>query len=617
MKNYYTLFLLGFSTLVFCQAPTNYYDGTQGLTGYPLKTKLSEIISNGHQDKGYNAIWTAFSTTDRDDFYENDGSILDMYSESPSGSDIYTYQHSIDQCGSQGFKKEGDCYNREHILPQSFFNAANPMRNDIHFVTPVDGWVNTMHSNLPYGEVFDPIKTSMAGAKRGNNTFPGYDGTVFEPIDEFKGDIARMLLYFITRYESRLHTFNSSNTDSPFDGSNDRGYKEWYINELIRWSKQDPVNQREINRNNAAYTFQGNRNPFIDHPEWVETIWTTTLVEDITPPTQVLNIKTTHLSTTSANIEWDASTDNVGVIGYIVYLNGQEQGKTTVNNYYFMGLTEDTDYEVKVVAIDAMRNRSTDSNILAFKTLKKNTEPGNSLYFSEYMEGSGYNKALEIANKTGNVVNLGGYTVKVQFNGTGDWKADLPLSGSLNNNSVYVIGHSKIATPCTPARIDLSTSSTTMTFNGNDAIGLFQGDTLVDIIGTFNDSSNYAVDKTLRRNVNAGNIQYNNSEWDIFAKDSCDDLGLINNNNTLKTQDSKAPANAITLVENPVKGGEVKFKGTQLKEVKKATVYNSLGKIVLSISNPFTNSNSIILKNELPGVYFIILDNTTFKFSIR
>jgi endonuclease I len=255
----------------FSQIPPGYYNATIGLTGYPLKTALKTIITSGHFDKGYGSLYTGYQTTDSDNFYDNDGSVLDMYSEFPAGADNYFYTHNNNKCGN--YSSENDCYNREHLLPQSVFNSASPMKNDIHHVVPSDGYVNGQRGNLPFGEVTSTTWTSINGSKKGPCSFPGYGNLVFEPIDEFKGDVARCLLYFATRYESQV----SSWSWSAMNGTSTQVYDQWFVNLLVKWHLQDTVNPREIVRNNAAFVYQGNRNPYIDHPEWVTQIWTSTL----------------------------------------------------------------------------------------------------------------------------------------------------------------------------------------------------------------------------------------------------------------------------------------------------------------------------------------------------
>lgn len=277
MKNNLSFCLLFFSITLVAQIPTGYYNTATG-SGYTLKTQLKNIITNGHIDRGYNALYDAYILSDSDQYYENDNTVLDMYSENPVGNDAYNYNHNDRLCGN--YNSENDCYNREHIFPQGFFNENLPMRSDIHHIVPTDGYVNNRRSNYPFGEVSSASYTSQNGSKVGNNTFDAYNGVVFEPINEFKGDIARMLLYFATRYEdeSTSNTWEShSVANNPMNGNKNQFYETWYIKLLYKWHLQDPVNQREIDRNNEAYKFQGNRNPFIDHPEYVAQIWSNVL----------------------------------------------------------------------------------------------------------------------------------------------------------------------------------------------------------------------------------------------------------------------------------------------------------------------------------------------------
>ncbi len=263
------LFLLC-SLFTFAQIPSGYYSAATN-TGYTLKTQLYNIIK-GHTDKGYDGLYVTYQTSDIDKFYENDGTVLDMYSENPAGIDPYNYSLGTnDRCGN--YFDEGNCYNREHIIPQSVFNEASPMKNDAHSVTPTDGKVNGLRAAFPHGTVATASKTTLNGSKVGSSGVSGYSGTVFEPIDEFKGDIARMYLYFATRYENTVAGYNYD----MFDGSSNKVFTTAFLNMLLTWHAQDPVNAREIARNNAIYARQNNRNPYIDHPEWVQAIWGTGL----------------------------------------------------------------------------------------------------------------------------------------------------------------------------------------------------------------------------------------------------------------------------------------------------------------------------------------------------
>lgn len=273
MKTIYSIVALFLIFLSFAQPPAGYYSTATG-TGYVLKTQLFTIIQKNYVDQTYGGLYNTYQTSDIDYNYENDGTILDMYSENPTGPDPYNYApNSSQRCGS--YSKEGDCYNREHIIPQSIFNSESPMVSDAHFITPTDGTVNGMRGDLPHGKVGTASKTSLNGSKVGTAANTGYSagftGTVFEPIDEFKGDIARMYLYFATRYENLITTWGKPYP--AFNGTSDQVFTDTFKNILLTWNAQDPVSPREIARNNAIYLRQKNRNPYIDDNSFVTKIW--------------------------------------------------------------------------------------------------------------------------------------------------------------------------------------------------------------------------------------------------------------------------------------------------------------------------------------------------------
>ncbi|BDX39082.1 hypothetical protein CYCD_24370 [Tenuifilaceae bacterium CYCD] len=357
--------LIGISaSSLLAQIPTGYYNSATG-TGYTLKTQLYNIIKD-HTNLGYSGLWTTYKTSDRDYFYENDGTILDMYSENPSGTDSYSFTYSTNQCGT--YSTEGDCYNREHIIPQSIFNEASPMVGDAHFITPTDGKVNGMRSNYPHGVVGTATYTSKNGSKLGqasNSGYAaGYSGIVFEPIDEFKGDIARMYFYFATRYQNVITTWGTSY--AMFNGTSDQVFAEPFLTILLTWNAQDPVSASEIARNNAIYARQNNRNPFIDHPEYVNQIWSTS--SDTQAPTAPTNLAASSIAQTTLTLSWTASTDNVGVTGYDVYKNGTLLASTTSTTYSVTGLTAGTSYSFYVKAKDASSNISSASNTISVTT---------------------------------------------------------------------------------------------------------------------------------------------------------------------------------------------------------------------------------------------------------
>jgi endonuclease I len=270
MKNIYTLAFLMVAIIGFAQPPAGYYNSAMG-TGYTLKTQLYNIIK-GHQDRGYSGLYVTYTTSDKDFFYENNGTMLDMYTENPTGPECeFTYGVNQDD-GTLG-NNECERYNREHIVPQSVFSSATPMYSDAHFVVPSDKHVNGVRNNFPFGRVGTATYTSTNGSKLGSNVNSGYSagytGTVFEPIDEFKGDIARMILYFATRYENVVGGYSYS----MFNSTTTQVFTDAFKNILLTWNAQDPVSAREVARNNAVYARQSNRNPYIDNNSYVTTIW--------------------------------------------------------------------------------------------------------------------------------------------------------------------------------------------------------------------------------------------------------------------------------------------------------------------------------------------------------
>ena len=835
MKKIYSALLLLFFTVSFAQIPSGYYTTATG-NGYTLKTQLYNIIK-GHTDNGYAGLYTIYQTSDRDYYFENDGTILDMYSENPTATDPYNYSAGTTQrCGT--YSVEGDCYNREHIIPQSTFNSAAPMVSDAHFITPTDGKVNGQRSNYPHGPVTSATWTSLNGSKLGTSTTSGYSGPIFEPINEFKGDIARMYFYFATRYENTVAGYSYA----MFNGTSNQVFTTAFLNLLITWHNQDPVSTREIARNNAIYTAQNNRNPYIDHPEYVQAIWNPTA--DAQAPTTPTNLVATGTTSNSVSLSWTGSTDNIGVTGYNVYMNSALKTTVTGTTTTITGLTASTAYSFYVVAKDAAGNSSasstvvnattaagtsitycasqgnstadekigkvvfgsinntttgtagyenftaittnvtsgtantititpswtatpysegyavwidynknglfTDAGELAWSKATSTTTPatgtitipasaalgttrmrvsmkynaiptsceaipygqvedytvnivagttdttapsvptaltasgttqttttlswtaatdnvgvtgynvyrgttllgtvsttsynvtgltattaytfsvkakdaaGNvsassnivnvtttsggstatDLLFSEYIEGSSNNKALEISNATGAAINLSIYSIKKQTNGAGAWSTGLPLTGTLNNGSKFTIVNSAMASSCYPiSSANLSTAATEMAFNGNDAVGLFKNGVLIDIIGTFNGgTANFAADQTIRRKatVTSPTTTFNKTtQWDSFASDTCNNLG-----SRMVAKESKIETvldiNNIVIYPNPSSGT---FSVNNSNKMYSIEIYSIIGQKIYSEEN--STKSEITLPNITKGTYLV------------
>ncbi|RBP29025.1 putative secreted protein (Por secretion system target) [Oceanihabitans sediminis] len=612
MKQIYFILALLLSYSVSAQIPSDYYDTATG-TGFTLKTQLKDIISNGHTARTYDQLYDGAGISNSQGYvdthsdldvtgganYENDGTVLDFYSENPNGPDPYNFTHNLDEGGNQ--TAEGDCYNREHIIPQSSFNSNFPMQSDIHHVIPTDCRVNNFRGSFPFGNVASDNWTSQNGSKRGTSAMQGYSGTVFEPIDEFKGDIARAILYFATRYEDNIHNYTSFDM---FNGTNDQVFHTWAIDVLLDWHYNvDPVDQREIERNKAAYRFQGNANPFVDHPEYANLIWNPN-AGDTEAPSTPLNLVASNPTDDSIHLTWTASTDNVAVTEYNIYVDGEtiSSFSTSETNFTVTGLTPATEYCFTITAKDAADNESGVSN-QACETTTNNgsTGGGSEIYFSEYIEGSSFNKVLEIANFTGeNINDLSAYTLKLGTNGGGTWGTTytFPQNATIANQDVYVIANGS-STVCPSQYDDLNTDITS--FNGNDAIGLFKNDVLIDLIGDLNSSANFGKDVTLIRKpeITEPSTTFDINEWNSLSRDDCSNLG----SHTQNLSTNNFSQNEVKILPNPVENIlKIKFDGSQETKIE---IFDILGKKVFT--KTLLQSQNIQLDNLKSGVYIMKL----------
>lgn len=250
---------LASTAVAFAAEPAGYYSTCENKSGAALLSALCKKVGP-HTSVGYDGLLKLYKTSD----VYPDGTIWDMYSTKHWKPGV--------TCGN--YKKVGDCYNREHSFPKSWFNDAQPMYSEAFHIYPTDGKVNGQRSNFPYGECANgttlPSNGSVKALGRlGNCTFPGYSGTVFEPDDQYKGDFARSYFYMAAAYNDKIAGWNSK----MLAGNSYPAFSSWAINLLLKWHREDPVSQKELDRQEVVYGAQHNRNPFIDHPELAEYIW--------------------------------------------------------------------------------------------------------------------------------------------------------------------------------------------------------------------------------------------------------------------------------------------------------------------------------------------------------
>ena len=265
---------------------SSYYSALDGKSGATLFTQIGTVANTGYSGTlTYSGIWTAYNSSDKN----SSGKIWDIYSNC-------TFTYSTSQCGT--YSNVCDCYNREHSVPQNWFgsdvssSSKGVAGTDMFHVYPTDGKVNGMRSNYPYGETSSG--TTYGTGRLGNSTLASsytyngntytttsYSGTVFEPADDYKGDLARSYFYMIAfwgKYKGTNFsqgTYGAVHFNTTYTSAGGYGLTAYSIGLLMKWHRQDPVSQKEIDRNNALNNLsgQGNRNPFIDYPCLAEYLW--------------------------------------------------------------------------------------------------------------------------------------------------------------------------------------------------------------------------------------------------------------------------------------------------------------------------------------------------------
>lgn len=245
------------------EVPAGYYDACIGKKQSALKSQLYTIIKNHTKiSYGSSGTWGAFRDTD----VRSDGTVWDIYTDD--------YVDMPNSGAASGM-------NIEHTFPKSWWGGGkNDAYCDIMHLMPVNSSVNSRRSNHPYAEVasesWSNSRSKVGSPKSGQG---GGASTVFEPDDEYKGDLARTYFYMVTCYQNLSWQGNGLLTAA--NGTYPT-LQDWAIDMLLDWHRNDPVSQKELDRNDAVYVHQGNRNPFIDYPDMVEYIWGTMQSEEWT-----------------------------------------------------------------------------------------------------------------------------------------------------------------------------------------------------------------------------------------------------------------------------------------------------------------------------------------------
>lgn len=257
------------SARVAAQPPAGYYQTAAGKSGSSLKTAFFQIINQyvSADYDGFTALYWGnnyFKKTD----WNGAGFFWDMYSDEQRA----TYNSSL--------------MSREHCMPRSWWENAEGYggaNSDLHNLYPSDYTANSKKSNLPLGEA-GVVSWTNGVSRVGQNVYPGYEGTIFEPADEYKGDFARTYFYMVTAHEDYADRWKNDGLASMLQPGTYPVFQDWAIGMLLKWARQDPVSQKETDRNDAVFAIQQNRNPFIDFPDLYEYIWGNRMTEAFAVP---------------------------------------------------------------------------------------------------------------------------------------------------------------------------------------------------------------------------------------------------------------------------------------------------------------------------------------------
>ena len=367
-----------FITATNAEIPSGYYSSANGLSGSSLQDALHEII-NDHTKFPYTSgstdVWDVLKDIDEDP--SNSSNVILLY----TGRSQAKSENSGESSTSGNNR-----WNREHVWSKShgFPNESDTAYTDIHHLKPCDESVNSSRGNKDFDD---------GGSAHSEATDCNYDSDSWEPRDAVKGDIARMMFYMEVRYDPGVHTDGTTYDLELVDNTGTSDATFGKLSTLITWHSNDPVDDAERTRNDKVYSYQGNRNPFIDYPEFVSSIWGS-------GPLSPSNLAITSISENSLSLSWtDNATNETSYKFYkdevLVETLNSNSTSITIN-----GLAKNTKYKFWV--------KSYNSDGESFPAELYVTTKG--IYISEVSEGTSYTtEFLELYNNHSSSTNLTGY----------------------------------------------------------------------------------------------------------------------------------------------------------------------------------------------------------------
>ena len=553
------------------QSAPSYYSGVNfSKTGNALKSDLATLITSTHTKTiSYSELQTLMKSSDVDP--QNPANLLLIYGSQSSG----IHQRS---------RPVGGSWNREHVYAKSKgtpnLGTSGPGA-DGHHLRPADITLNSTRGSLLFddGTGATAYKTSRGG------WFPG---------DEWKGDVARILMYMYVRYNSRCLPLNITMNPSTYSSD--------FPDILLKWNIEDPVSDFEKQRNSVVAQTQGNRNPFIDNAYLATVIWGGPAAQNTWPdtfsggttsdseaPSAPGNLTVTGVTSTSVALSWTASTDNVAVSGYDVYVDNVFQTSVSSTSAAISGLAPSTTYMVYVVARDAAGNKSNSSATVQAQTLGTDNPDGTSTTCgtedfenipatnSSYSERTWVNKGITWTatnartdkqihidgdNNRAICLRKGTLTSSTISGGIGSLtvKTYLPFSDAEGSYTLKVNGEVK-------GQIPYSKTAKNYTINDINV----DGNVVIELVD----------------NATSNRVSFDNLSWTCYTK--------------MAVSEQMSKNNRLTVYPNPVKNGELFISGIRNNEA--VQIYNANGQLVQTVNA--TANEKINVRKLSKGVYFV------------
>lgn len=519
------------------QIPDGYYELAEGRSGSELKSALHDLISDHVKypyTSGSTDVWDILKQSDEDP--DNPDNVILIY----TGRSQAKTENS-GESGAGGSNR----WNREHVWSKSHgFPVENDTAyTDCHHLRPADESVNSSRSTLDFDN---------GGSQHVEATECFYDGDSWEPRDAVKGDVARMMFYMVVRYDPGFHTDNSiydlelvdftgTETNQPTFGK---------LSTLLQWNAQDPVDEFESNRNEVVFGYQGNRNPFIDHPEWADSIFTEQLApntrigftttsmaveEDVGSVTLELAIINPDPSNdTQCEISWSSTSGDTDDLGgfesaVLIFPAGSYSLQTLEIPIEDDDIAEEQETFIFGISnVTGGDSASVNGNDTFVLTIHPNDQEVvvEGLIISEVMDGNrsgGEPKFIEITNTSSETIDISDYRIWRGSNGSEPTHVTTISTGTLlAGGASWLISHneSSMADAGFPTP---DQSSGSINGNGNDVYQLRNPEEeYVDCFGTVGDDTPWYQDAFAVRlpAYTTGNANYDESEWEFTSIES-------------------------------------------------------------------------------------------------